>query len=61
MTELLEGQRLAVDMAVDMAADMPRSPRPAVAGLSTHLDPSETREWRRVAGTPIGSGFAGGD
>jgi hypothetical protein len=27
----------------------------AVAGLSAHMDPSDTREWRRVAGTPIGS------
>jgi hypothetical protein len=51
MAELLEQQRLAVDMAAAHAT----LAAPAVAGLSAHMDPSDTREWRRVTGTPIGS------
>jgi hypothetical protein len=51
MAELLEQQRLAVDMAAAHAT----LAAAAVAGLSAHMDPSDTREWRRVAGTPIGS------
>jgi hypothetical protein len=51
MAEILERQRLAVDMAAAHAT----LAAAAVAGLSAHMDPSDTREWRRVAGTPIGS------
>jgi hypothetical protein len=51
MAEILERQRLAVDMAAAHAT----LAAAAVAGLSAHMDPSDTREWRRVAGTQIGS------
>jgi hypothetical protein len=51
LPELLGRQRLAVDMAAAHAT----LAAAAVAGLSAHMDPSDTREWRRVAGTPIGS------
>ena len=51
LPEFLERQRLAVGMANAHAA----LAAAAVAGLSAHMDPADTREWRRVAGTPIGA------
>jgi hypothetical protein len=50
LPELLGRQRLAVDMAAAHAM----LAAAAVAGLSAHMDPADTREWRRPAGTPTG-------
>jgi hypothetical protein len=47
--ELLERQAVLVAMAHAHAALADA----AVAGLSAHLDPADTRAWRQVSGTPF--------
>lgn len=47
--ELVEPQAVIVAMAHTHAALADA----AVAGLSAHLDPADTRAWRQVSGTPL--------